>query len=161
MVLTELWTSNDRISSCLRVRDLQYCGILFYPEFHAISNGHIHFFRIRLLKNVNFLPIGLFHFISIQGVEELFQGVFREKFPGAPRKIFGYFQGVLLKLFFIQELRRPRIVHLYFFFPEGRIIILVIFQGVEHNFWMSKGQKKIFPGVGMLFRNFQGVKEWF
>ena len=57
MVLTELWTSNDRISSCLRVRDLQYCGILFYPEFHAISNGHIHFFRIRLLKNVNFLPI--------------------------------------------------------------------------------------------------------
>ena len=38
-------------------------------------------------------------------VDELFQGVFQGKFPGALRKIFGYFQGVLLRLFFFQEVR--------------------------------------------------------
>ena len=33
------------------------CSILFCSEFHALSDGLVHFFRIRLLKNVNFWPI--------------------------------------------------------------------------------------------------------
>ena len=58
--------------------------------------------------------IWLFHLISIQGMDGLFQGVFREKFPRALRKIFRVFcRGVCWNCSFSQGARRPNIIWLF------------------------------------------------
>ena len=68
----------------------------------CMKNGCLHINDIKGEKVYSvLLSIGLFHFISLQ---ELFQEVFRERLPGAFRKILGYFQGVLLKLSFSKNL---------------------------------------------------------
>ena len=109
-------------------------------------------------SNFDFEAIGLFHSISIQGVNELFQGYSEKNFQGLLGRFSDISWGFCLKLFFFQGFRRPSIVHLYFFFPEGRIIILVICKG-SNIISECPGGKKDFPGVGMLFRSFQGVKD--
>ena len=59
--------------------------------------------------------IGLFHFISIQGVDELFLNENFRIFPGGCVEIVLLSQGLEDQL------------HLYFFFPDEKVIILVIF----------------------------------